>query len=248
MPRVELAGPPGGPPILFLHGAVMSRAQWRPQLVALAAAGYRCIAIDLPGHGEMADRAFRLEEAADVVVEAIDGFGGGRAILVGLSLGGYVAMTVAARSPERVRGLVLAGATREPVGAIRAGFAAVAWTLRLAPETVLRSAMTALYRRRYGREVAADILANGYFARGGSLAIRELGGGGFRDRLRSYGGPILVINGDLDLVFRLGERGFIAGLPQVSTERLRRAAHLSNVDRPEAFSAAVRAFAERLEP
>lgn len=248
MPPVELAGPAEGPPILFLHGAVMSRAQWRPQLVALAEAGYRCIAIDLPGHGEMADRRFTLEDAADVVVESIDRFGGGRAILVGLSLGGYVAMTAAARSPERVRGLVLAGATREPAGPIRAGFAAFAWTLQLAPEALLRGAMTVLYRRRYGRQVAADILANGYFARGGAVAIRELRGGGFRERLRAYGGPILVINGDLDLVFRFGERGFIEGLPRVSTERLRRAAHLSNVDRPAAFSAAIRSFAERLEP
>ena len=63
----------------------------------------------------------------------------------------------------------------------------------------------------------------------------------------AYGGPVLVINGRLDLVMRLGERRFIEGLPGVTTKVLRRAAHLSNVDRPGEFSAAVRAFVEGLE-
>jgi pimeloyl-ACP methyl ester carboxylesterase len=46
---------------------------------------------------------------------------------------------------------------------------------------------------------------------------------------------------------RLGERRFIEGLPGVTTKVLRRAAHLSNVDRPGEFSAAVQLFIEGLE-
>jgi pimeloyl-ACP methyl ester carboxylesterase len=244
----EVAGPAGGQAIVFIHGAIMSRAQWRPQVDRFAGLGYRCIAMDLPGHGELAERPFTLDGAADVVADVVDRLAGGRAVLVGLSLGGYVAMAVAGRSPERVRGLVLAGATREPEGPIRIGYSIVGWAYGLLPEPLLRAISTWLFRRRYGREIAAAILANGYFARGGSRAIRSLGGGRFRERLLAYGGPVLVINGDLDLVFRLGARRFVEGVPGVTRRVLRRAAHLSNLDRPDDFTAAVLAFVQTLEP
>ena len=242
----DVAGPADGPPLVFLHGAVMTRAQWRPQVDRLANAGFRCIAVDLPGHGALADRPFTIEAATSLVADVVDRVAGGRAVIIGLSLGGFVAMTVAGGSPERVRGLVLAGATAEPRGPIVAGFAAVAWTLRLVPEVMLRAVVTWQFHRRYGPAVATAILANGYYARGGSLAIRRLLGGRFRDRLDAYGGPVLAINGDRDVVFRLGERRFLEGLPEVKRLRLRRAAHLSNLDRPAEFAAAVAAFSEGL--
>jgi pimeloyl-ACP methyl ester carboxylesterase len=244
----ETAGPEGGPALVFIHGAVMTRALWRAQVERLARAGYRCISVDLPGHGALAGRPFTLEGAADLVCDVVDRAAGGRAVLIGLSLGGYVAMTVAGRSPERVRGLVLAGSTREPAGSIRAAFTLVGWSLKVTPEPVLRGFVSELWRRRYGREVAATLLANGYYAKGGSLAIRRLPGGRFRERLAAYGGPILVINGDLDVVFRLGERRFLEGLPGVTRLVLHRAAHLSNLDRPDEFSGAIEGFAASLAP
>ena len=70
----------------------------------------------------------------------------------------------------------------------------------------------------------------------------------FRDRLLAYGGPVLVINGDLDLVFRLGERSFLRDVPNVTRRTLPRTTHLSSLDRPDAFAAAVRRFIERLPP
>jgi pimeloyl-ACP methyl ester carboxylesterase len=243
----DVEGPEDGPAIVFAHGAVMTRAQWRPQVEQLAKAGYRCITLDLPGHGTLAEEAFTLDRASDLIAEAIDREAAGRAVLVGLSLGGYVSMAVAGRSPGRVRGLVLAGSTREPVGPFRFVFSLVALALRLIPEPILRGTIERWYRRRYGRAVADAILANGYYARGGSVAIRQLHGGRFRERLIAYGGPVLVINGHRDLVMRMGERRFTEGLPGVTTMVLRRAAHLSNVDRPGEFSAAIRAFVDGLE-
>lgn len=241
-PGCDVTGPPEGPTLVFIHGAVMTRAQWRPQVERLAARGYRCIAVDLPGHGALAGSPFTLEDAVDRVCRVVDREAGGRTVLVGLSLGGYVAMAVAGGSPERVRGLILAGATREPAGPIRAGFAIFGWGLWLAPEAAARRFAAWTFRRRYGRDTATEILANGYYSRGGGMAVRRLQGGRFRERLRVYGGPILAINGDLDLVFRHGERGFLEGLPGVTRLRLRHAAHLSNLDRPDEFSDAIQAF------
>ena len=243
----DVSGPADAPPIVFVHGAMMGRSVWRPQIDALAGR-YRCISVDLPGHGTQRQRGFTLDDAVAGVIDAIDREAGGRAVLVGLSLGGYVAMTIAGRHPERVRGLVIAGSTREPKGVSRLAFQLYGWGLRLAPEPAVRAVALAWFRRRYGSAVAAAITAGGHFAKGGSRAVRHLARGRFRDRLLAYGGPILVINGSMDLVFRIGAGRFLSGVPGVTSRMIPRAGHLSNVDKPEAFTALVEEFVGTLEP
>jgi pimeloyl-ACP methyl ester carboxylesterase len=237
----DVVGPPDAPPIVFVHGALMGRSVWRPQIDVLADR-FRCISVDLPGHGTQRGVDFELGVAAASVIRAIDEAAGGRAVLVGLSLGGYVAMTVAGRYPDKVRGLVIAGATREPTGISRIAFLAYAAALRLAPEAVVRSIALAYFRRRYGGPVAVAITAGQHFARGGARAVRRIAGTRFRDRLVAYGGPILVINGTLDLVFRIGAGRFIAGVPGVTNKVIPKAGHLSNVDRPEVFTGLLEEF------
>ena len=247
VPTWDAVGPEGAPPIVFVHGALMGRSVWRPQIDALADR-FRCISVDLPGHGSQRDRGFELDDAVAGVVRAIDEAAGGRAVLVGLSLGGYVSMAVAGRHPERVRSLVVAGATREPTGANRVAFLLYAAMLRLAPEAAVRAVALAWFRRRYGPVLGAAITAGGHFAKGGSLAVRRIAGRPFRDRLLAYGGPILVINGTMDLVFRIGAGRFIAGVPGVTNRVIPRAGHLSNVDRPEVFTGLVEEFVATLPP
>ena len=244
-PPWDVRGPADAPPIVFVHGALMGRSVWSPQVEALADR-YRCISVDLPGHGVLRKRHFHLPEAVAGVVRAIDEAAGGRAVVVGLSLGGYVAMTVAGRHPDKVRGLVVAGSTREPTGVSRLGFLLYGWALRLAPEGAVSALALAWFRRRYGPVVGAAITAGGHFAKGGSQGVRRLIGGRFRDRLLAYGGPILVINGSLDLFFRIGAGRFLAGVPGVREELIPKAGHLSNVDAPEAFTALVDEFIRTL--
>jgi pimeloyl-ACP methyl ester carboxylesterase len=243
----DVVGPPDAPALVFIHGALMGRAVWRPQIDVLADR-FRCVSVDLPGHGTQRDVGFELDHAADGVIRAIDEAVEGRAVLIGLSLGGYVAMTVAARHPEKVRGLVIAGSTREPTGVSRLAFLLYAAALRIAPESVVRTIAFAYFRRRYGGVLAAAITAGGHFARGGARAVRRIAGSRFRDRLVAYGGPILVINGTLDLVFRIGAGRFLAGIPGVTNRVIPRAGHLSNVDRPEVFTALVEEFVASLAP
>lgn len=243
----DVVGSPDAPPIVFVHGALMGRSVWRPQIDALADR-YRCISVDLPGHGTQRDHSFELDDAVAGVVRAIDEAAGGRAVLVGLSLGGYVAMAVAGRHPERVRCLVVAGATREPTGANHLAFLLYAGMLRLAPESAVRAVALAWFRRRYGPVLGAAITAGGHFAKGGSQAVRRIAGRPFRDRLLAYGGPILVINGTLDLVFRIGAGRFLAGVPGVTHRVIPRAGHLSNVDRPEVFTGLIEEFIGSLPP
>jgi Predicted hydrolases or acyltransferases (alpha/beta hydrolase superfamily) len=243
----DVAGPDGAPPIVFVHGAMMGRSVWRPQVDALSAR-FRCITVDQPEHGTLRRSPFTLDAAVANVVDAIDRDAGGRAVLVGLSLGGYVAMTVAGRYPERVRGLIIAGCTREPVGMSRLGFHVYGLSLRLVPERAVRVVALAWFRIRYGPELASAITAGGHFSRGGSRAVRHLVGGGFRDRLLAYGGQILAINGATDLVFTTGAKRFLRGVPRAAYRVISRAGHLSNVDQPRAFTTLVEDFIGTLEP
>ena len=206
-------------------------------------AAFRVIACDLPGHGRREAESFELAAAADDLALAIDKLAGGRALVVGLSLGGYVAMDLAARHPERVAGLVLAGASQEPVGPWTWPYRALATVLERTPPGVLDGLSNRYFRARYRPAVAGPILADRYSPRGGALALRTILGQRFRPRLAAYPGPVLILNGRLDPVFRAGERAFLAVCAEGRLVVLPRATHLSNLDRPAAFAAAVRTFA-----
>jgi pimeloyl-ACP methyl ester carboxylesterase len=213
---------------------------WRSQLDSLESP--RVVAIDLPGHGRRSDTAFTLPGAADAVAEAIDELGG-VAIIVGLSLGGYVAMELASRSPARVAGLVLAGATQEPVGLRALPYRGLATVLGVADERRLAALNEWYFRSRYPAEIAGPIIAEGFWSRGGADALRALVGERFLPRLAAYDGPTLVINGALDVLFRMGEPAFLAAARHPRRRVIGGATHLSNLDRPAAFTAAVRDFA-----
>ena len=241
----DVIGPAGAPVIVFVHGTSLTKAFWRAVTTCLSDT-YRCVSVDLPGHGALADRPFTLDAAADVVDAALDAEGADRAVLVGLSLGGYVVIAAASRTPERVRGLVLAGSTAEPSGRAAAAFRLFAWALNVLPRRPLDALNTWLFRHRYPPEIAEPLVAGGYWSRNGAAAVGTLQHVRFRDRVLAYGGPILVVNGDLDLVFRLGQRSFLQGVPNVTRRIFGWTTHHAPLDRPDAFAEAVRRFVERL--
>jgi pimeloyl-ACP methyl ester carboxylesterase len=171
---------------------------------------------------------------------------GGRAILVGLSLGGYVAMAVAARWPERVAGLAIAGATAEPLGPRTILYRGLAAIFTVVPERALDAVNRWFFGWRYPPEIASPILAAGFFFAGGAAAVLSLIGEPFKPRLAAFPGPSLLLNGEFDMVFRPTERSFAAVAARPRRVLIRRATHLSNLDQPAAFTAAIRRFARSL--
>ena len=81
---------------------------------------------------------------------------------------------------------------------------------------------------------------------GGGRAVRTIPHQSFRSRLLAYGGPILVINGSFDFVFRIGAGRFLRDVPGVTNRMIPRAGHLSNVDAPDAFTSLIEEFIETL--
>ncbi len=109
--RVLAAG--SGPDHLVLVHGVGARAdRWARNVDGLAAAGWQVHAFDLPGHG-LAQKGPGLDYSVPGYARFLEGFldaiGAGSAVVVGTSLGGHVAATLACERPERVRALVLVG-------------------------------------------------------------------------------------------------------------------------------------------
>jgi len=103
------AGDPKGLPVVLLHAFPMSGAMWEPQLSALKT--FRVLMPDLRGFGATPlTSPWLIEHAAADILETIPG----PAVFVGLSMGGYVALQIAASAPERVKALVLCDTRAEP--------------------------------------------------------------------------------------------------------------------------------------
>ena len=104
------------------------------------------------------------------------------------------------------------------------------------------------FRSRFPAAIAEPIVAGGFWSSGGAAALRALSGERFLPRLAGYPGPTLILNGALDLPFRLSAGAFAGAAQRPRRIRLAGATHLSNLDRPAAFNEAVRRFWRSLDP
>src|SRR5215472_15988579 len=207
----DTAGPSGSPAIVLVHSLGMTRRLWQAQLHGdVLPQGYRLIAPDLPGHGALANVPFRMDTAIQRLVALIDEETNGRAVLVGLSLGGYVSMGLAARHPERVAGLVLASCSADPRGMPALSLHIPAWLIRALGDRWYAALNTWLFRRTLPPEVAESQIRAGFYFGALPDVVNELVGRDARAWLAAYPGPVLLLNGARDPWFRRHERAFLA--------------------------------------
>jgi 3-oxoadipate enol-lactonase len=102
------SGTPSHKVVVFVHGFPFSHEMWKQQ-IDLLEKDYRVIAYDLRGHGTsgIGDGQYTLEFFVDDLIGLLDHLRIERAILCGLSIGGYIALRAVERNPERVEGLIL---------------------------------------------------------------------------------------------------------------------------------------------
>lgn len=247
----EAAG--DGVPVVLLHAGVCDRRMWRDQLAALARVrkGFRAVAYDRRGHGETLHADERWSAVGDLCAVLDKVAPRARAILVGCSLGGRIAIDAALAHPRRVRGLVL-----------------VAPGIGGAPEPDdLPPAIQAWIDRMERAEAASDVdrinaleahaWLDGPLAREGrvggavrdlflamnELALRaeprgtEVPAPPAWDRLGALRAPTLVAWGDLDFpdVVAAAER-VVASVEGARRHVFKGAAHLPNLEQPAAFN------------
>ncbi len=102
-----------GPAVLLLHGFLENQLMWQPFIPDLAHKKQRVITIDLLGHGKSGCVGYvhTMEEHAQMVKALLDYLKLRKAILIGHSMGGYVALAFAELYPEAVKGIMLVNST-----------------------------------------------------------------------------------------------------------------------------------------
>lgn len=246
-----------GLPVVLLHAFPFDRGMWTPQLGPLSAAGFRVLAPDFPefGHSTPGSDPFTIDGAADVVADFLEGLKIDRAVVGGLSMGGYAAMAFARRHPRRLAGLILADTKAEPddaagregrdktITAVRAdGPAAVGESLLgklLSEGSKLSKPLVDFGREIATRQSGAAMIAALY-----ALRDRPDAGPG----LEAVAVPTLVIVGEHDAVTPpLAAARIATATPGSELVHIPGAGHLSNVENPDAFNRAVIAFLGKIK-
>ncbi len=254
----EVAGE--GPAVVLLHEGICDSSMWDPQWETFTPA-HRVLRLDFRGYGNSLLGPGPYSSARDVI-ELLDQHGFDRAALVGVSLGGRVALEVALAAPERVSALVLVGsglpghewsdemkATWElEEAALRAGDpdAAVEVTLRTwvdgpgrKPEDVdseVRARVAAMQRRAIELQLPFEDSAEE------ELLVEDVA-----DRLGEIQAPTLVLVGDEDVpdIKAIAER-LARDIPNARYERIANTAHVPSMERPEEFDRLVLDFLEEV--
>jgi pimeloyl-ACP methyl ester carboxylesterase len=235
------------PPIALVHGTRFTRSQWQPVLAPLAAE-FPVTTVDLPGHGTRSAEPWDLDRAADLIAAAVRDLGAGPAVVVGHSLGGYVSVHFAHRHPDLLAGLVLMGASAATSGPLTVPYRLVAALVERLPADRLTRWNDRLLRRLYPPEVVDAAIADGYAFHTLPIAWRDVLGRFDASSLAPVRAPVLILNGQRDLLFRSGERAFARARPGTRIELIPGAAHLTTFDAPAAVADAVGRFARQVSP
>ncbi len=251
-PRIALSVAGQGPLVVFLHGIGGNRSHWEDQLAAFGREFCAC-AWDARGYGESDDYDGPLNFAdfsADLV-RVLDFFRAERAHLVGLSLGGRIARDFYFRHPARVATLALCNTipgydalTPDEVEAFvraRAGPLLAGKAPRdIAPELIQRVLGKSASPRAYERLIASlATLRKDSYLKTLEASVRQ-------DRaapIERISVPTLVVTSDEDTVYPPAQAAAMAH--RIAGARLvviSGAGHISNVEQPQTFNAAVLAF------
>ncbi|MBV9616746.1 MAG: alpha/beta fold hydrolase, partial [Ktedonobacteraceae bacterium] len=241
-------GPVHGLPLVFLHAGALTRKMWQPQIAELSKA-FRIIALDLPGHGALAQHTFSLKMAVEEVAQIIRKEVQGQALVIGLALGSFVALALAHEHPELVAGLVVSGCSINAEG-MSETLLKIRGTL-LANNVALLDRMLAtvtekVLSRFYSDQFVKAQAQAGIYWKGAGQGLLDCTGKDFRAMLHSYRGPVLVLNGENDKNSRKSEETLLSAANQgnIKVQALREAGHLCNVDQPRAYNNALRNFTQ----
>lgn len=238
-----------GTPVVLLHAFPLNGRMW-DEVRDVIAAEHRVITVDLRGFGgsELGTAEPSLATSAADVLELLDELGLDRFVLGGLSMGGYVAMRLLATAADRVQALILADTKASAdVPAARANRERIAAAVETGDRDVLRRDVLPTLiapdsppavRDRVGALLdAAPPAAVAWAQR--AMAVRP----DSLEVLRSVSVPALVIRGSQDgLSSAVDAAAMVEALPDARYVEIAGSGHLTAMERPAEFAAAVRDF------
>ena len=240
-----------GIPVVWLHAFPLDRTMWAPQLGALVALA-RCIAPDFRGLGDSTvGGPFTMDRYADDVVGVLDALRIDRAVIVGLSMGGYVAFNLLRRHRERIRALMLAdtrASADTPEGLERRRL--LIDTARTKGSTAVAALQLDGLIGKTTRQRHPDVV-DSVHARMTMAPVEGVIGAleAMMERpdstslLETIDVPTVVVVGEEDVVTPAKEmRAMNDAIRGSRFEVIAKAGHLSNVERPAAFNAIVTEF------
>jgi pimeloyl-ACP methyl ester carboxylesterase len=249
-----------GQALLFIHEFAGDHRSWEPQ-VRFFCPGYRCVTYAARGYPPSAvpedPAAYSQQRAVADAVAVLDGLGIDRAHLAGLSMGGFTALHLALRHPERVLSAVVAGtgygAQPERAAAFRAECLATAAAFEAhgAPQVAQRYAVGPARvqfqnkNRRGWAEFAAALA--GHSATGSALTMRGVQAArpslyALRDDLAAIAAPVLLVVGDEDEGCLEPALMLKRTIPSAGLVVLPRTGHTANLEEPGVFNEAVDRF------
>jgi 3-oxoadipate enol-lactonase len=238
-----------GQPVVLLHGIGNSGRAWIPQVAPLVEAGFRVIVPDHAGHGASArvDAPLKIEDLARDVIALLDHLAVERAAVVGLSLGGLIAIELALTEAARVERLVLANSfpstATDAFRALAEQWASTfrsedgpvrrfegAWPFNVSASFRASEAATPIWQTWHAIAATSD---------GESLARIAQGIVGYdaSSRLANIAKPVLVISGSDDCISppSIGEK-MSTQIPGARFVEIPGAAHISNIDSALSFN------------
>jgi pimeloyl-ACP methyl ester carboxylesterase len=240
-----------GLPVVLLHAFPLNRSMWEPQIAALFGE-CRCIVPDLRGFGDSPKSGpYSMDVFADDVVALLDALQLEQAVIGGLSMGGYVAFDIWRRYRRRVRAMVLAD-TRPAADSDEARHKRddlIDLARRTGPAAVAEKQVTGMIGKttRAKQPELVDRIRAGMARESAEGMIGALEAMKARPDstplLADIDVPTLVVVGDEDAITPVREaRQMHERIPGSRLEVIPAAGHLSNVERPAAFNAALSDF------
>ena len=233
-----------GAPVVLIHGLAMDFTFWHHQVHPLAA-HFQVIRYDVRGHGssERAEPPYSLELMADDLHQFLRSIGVGPAHLVGLSMGGMIAQTLALSHPNQVLSLTLASTTSEYPPEGRQAFLERAQTARESGmEALVDGTMGRWFTDEYRQKNSADLSqvrrvvlgTNAACFGAAALAVSKVD---TTTRLHQIGAPTLVIAAENDMSTPVAAaRRIQDGIAGSKLEIIAEASHCCNIQRPDEFN------------
>ncbi|KIH76164.1 Pimeloyl-ACP methyl ester carboxylesterase [Geoalkalibacter ferrihydriticus] len=251
--RIAYTDEGSGPAVVLIHGFPLSRAMWQPQVAALSAAGFRVVAPDLRGFGdsEAPREGYSMDQFADDIVALMNHLGIGRAVVGGMSMGGYILLNLLKRHPRKVAGAAFlltrcnaddaAGKTRraELAAKVRAGERALVEKafadILFAPRTLKEQPQIVDTVRSWIQKTSIAGLAGSLEA----MAQRP----DYCARLGEFDHPALVMGADDDQIVPPETIGpFATALPNSTSCVIPGAGHMANLEQPQSVNACLLKF------